>query len=762
MNVLNKRIFRGFKQNFAKYIVSFAIFMIGTMMFVSIADSTDSINLAINNLIEDSNCEDGNFLVYSPLNHHQINELNDYGVTIENNFYINIKDSNTGTTYRIYKNRENINLLQLNDGEYPNNYTDIVIEQHYAKLHNLNLSQSLKIDNNKFNISGHGYVIDYDSLYEVGDGPYPDYNNFCLCFVNKEMFDALTKSYTVQYNYSYVLNKGKNTFTNDDLNDFLKNQLVNTSIVDNSKITENTCNLINFMERNDNQRIISFSHDVTINKSCTMPMGIIFFIMLSFLIATLAASEIRKEYTIIGTLSALGYNNIQLTLNFIKLPVFVVSIACISGTILGFTFAPYFMQGYINGGCMTDVKPVIMPYLILYGTVLPILISIIVNALVVNRTLNKPTVSLLRGTASIDTSKINLNLSRFKFRVKYQIRQFTRELSMHLTLLISLIATIFMVVFGVSLYSTLSSFKIDCDNTMHYEYKYLYRFPTVTSPEGGEEAYERSFQTQFGEDKLNFTIRMIGIQPDSAYFNCDTEKCDENEMIVSASIRDKFHWNKGDTVTLRDNLNGKVHNYKVIDVMDLQYGMYVFTDINTMKKQYSVEDDYWNVIYSNTKLDIDENNLADTLTKVDSLRGASARIDSLMAVIISLMGMGILIFIGMLYMIINLMVEKYEKSICILKILGYSHRDVCQMYLITSLFVVIISMLISIPISFKVVTLIYPTIIATVLNGMQVKMTFGALIATIALILVSWIFVILIISRKLSKISALDVLRFRE
>ena len=197
------------------------------------------------------------------------------------------------------------------------NNDDIVVEQHYAKMHNLNVSNELKIDNINFNISGHGYVIDYDSLYEVGDGPYPDYKNFCLCFVNDEAFNKLSKNYTIQYNYSYILNKESDNFTNEDLNDYLKNKFINKSEI-NSNLNPNTCNLINIVTRDDNQRIISFSHDISINKNCTMPMGIVFFIMLSFLIATLAVSELRKEYRIVGTLSALGYSNKQLTLNFSK------------------------------------------------------------------------------------------------------------------------------------------------------------------------------------------------------------------------------------------------------------------------------------------------------------------------------------------------------------------------------------------------------------------------------------------------------------
>lgn len=763
MNVLTKRIFRGFKENFIKYIVSFLIFMIGTMMFIAIADSTDSVNLAINNLIKESNCEDGNFLLYSPLSSKDVNELNEHGVTLEKNFYINIKNFNNGTTYRIYKNRNLINLLQIRDGSSPLNNGDIVVEQHYAKTHDLNISNELELDDMNFNICGHGYVIDYDSLYEVGDGPYPDYKNFCLCFVNDETFNKLTKNHTVQYNYSYLLNKEPGNFTDEDLNDYLKSKLINKDKMNHTlDLNDNTCNLINIVPREDNQRIISFSHDISINKNCTMPMGIVFFIMLSFLIATLAVSELRKEYRIVGTLSALGYSKKQLTINFIILPVSVVTVSSILGTILGFACAPYFMQSYINGGCITDVKPVIMPYLILYGTILPIIISTIVNALVVNNALNKPLVLLLRGNSIEDSSQINLNLDNFRFRIKYQIRQLTRELSMHITLLVSLILTIFMVVFGVSLYSTLSSFEVDCENTMHYEYKYLYRFPTSEAPKGGETAYERAYQTQFGKDKTNFTIRMIGLQENSNFFDCKPERCKADEMIVSASMKDKFGWDKGDTVTLRDTLDGSIHNYKVIDVMDLQYGMYVFTDINSLRNAYSLQNDYWNLVYSNEKLDIDENYLAETLTKAESIKGASARIDSLMGVILSLMCMGILIFVGMLYMIVNLMIQKYENSICVLKVLGYSQSQVCQMYLLNSLFVVIVSMIISIPISFQLVKIIYPNIIATVLNGMQVKMPLETIIATIALILISWLFVVAIISRRLSKMSPLDILRFRE
>lgn len=761
MNILNKRIFRGFKESFAKYFVSLLIFIIGTSLFIAIADSSDSIIRSINRLMKLSNCEDGNFQVYQPLTNEQLDNLEKHGVRLEKNFYINFKDLTNNTTYRIYKQRDQINLLQLRDGNFPQSNTDIVLEQHYAKSHSLNISDVLTIGGTEYQISGHGYTIDYDSLYEVGDGPYPDYSDFCLCFVNETQFSKLMNENVIQYNYSYTLGNNANDYKNEDIYNYLREQFVQAKDI-NIDSEQKVCNLINLMKRNDNQRIISFAHDIAINKNCTMPMGVVFFFMLSFLIATLAVSQLQKEYRIVGTLSALGYTNNQLTLNFIIQPVFVVTLGSILGSILGFLFAPYFMQNYINGGCVTDVKPVLFPYLIIYGTILPIVISILVNIIVVKFALNRPIVSLLRGTVEEHKSKINLNLEKFKFRAKYQIRQFTRELSIYMTLLVSLILTIFMVVFGVSLYSTLSCFKVDCEKTMDYDYKYLYRFPTAKAPSGGETAYERTFQTQFSGKKLNFTLRMIGLNENSQYIDCNSSECKADEMIISASMRDKFGWKKGDSVSLKDIESGTLHNYKVIGVMDLQYGMYVFTDINALRNEYGLSDNYWNVIYSHDKLNIDERNLAETLTKKASLQGASARIDSLMNVILSMCVMGILIFVGMLYIIIALMIQKYQTAICTLKILGYTHSQVCQMYLINSLLTVIFSMVISIPISFQMVKLIYPNIIATVLNGMQVKMPFGTLMFIIGLILVSWISIAGIYTYKLSKISAVDILRTKE
>lgn len=761
MKILNKRLFRGFKESFAKYIVSLLIFIVGTSLFIAIADYSDSIVQSINKLMKNSNCEDGNFQLYKPLTNEQLDNLAQYGITLENNFYINYKDPTNNTTYRIYKQRKQINLLQLRDGKLPQSDTDIVIEQHYAKSHSLNISDVLTIDGTNYQISGHGYSIDYDSLYEVGDGPYPDYSNFCLCFVNESQFTKLMNENVIQYNYSYKLGKKANDYTDEDLYDYLRKQFIKAKEI-NIDSDQNICNLITLIKRKDNQRIISFAHDIAINKNCTMPMGIVFFFMLSFLIATLAVSQLQKEYRIVGTLSALGYNNNQLTLNFIIIPVFVVTLGSIIGTVLGFLFAPYFMQGYINGGCITDVKPILYPYLTLYGTILPISISILVNIIVVKFALNKPIVSLLRGTVEEHKEKINLNLDKFKFRVKYQIRQFTREFSIYITLLVSLILTIFMVVFGVSLYSTLSCFKVDCEQTMDYNYKYFFRFPTTEVPSGGETAYERAFQTQFDGNKLNFTLRMIGLNENSKFIDCKSSECNADEMIISASIRDKFGWKKGDSVSLKDMESGTIHDYKVVDVMDLQYGMYVFTDINAMRNEYGLSDNYWNVIYSSEKLDVDERNLAETLTKSSSLKGASARIDSLMNVILSMCVMGILIFVGMLYIIMALMIQKYQNAICTLKILGYTHSQVCQMYLLNSLLTVIVSMGISIPLSFQMVKLIYPKIIATVLNGMQVKMPFGTLMFIIGLILVSWISIAGIYSYKLSKISAVDILRSKE
>ena len=69
---------------------------------------------------------------------------------------------------------------------------------------------------------------------------------------------------------------------------------------------------------------------------------------------------------------------------------------------------------------------------------------------------------------------------------------------------------------------------------------------------------------------------------------------------------------------------------------------------------------YWNVLYTNEPVRVPGEQLLVELKKESCIRGAEARINSLMGIILTLLFMGIFVFIGMLYMMINIMMEKWK------------------------------------------------------------------------------------------------------
>lgn len=477
MKTLNKRLFRNAKNSLTKYILVALILFLGIAVFVAIATSTDSIVGEIRKLEKISNCEDGYFLLHTALDEKQIQELIQQGVLLEENFYINIEDYDSDIVYRFYKMREKIDLVQIKEGKRPEYRGEILIEQHFAANQGYRVGDELALTVKDFKIMGTGYSIDYDALYQDGDGPYPDYEKFGLVFVSDEEFEELAKEYPVQICYSYILQNESEGYNQEKMYEWLINQKISYDMLNDNDylqkigMRKGDNMLSSYVAKEDNQRIISFSHDVLVNKKCVLPMGLVFFVIIAFLIATLAVTDVRRQYSNIGTLYALGYRKKELIYHFIIIPVSITALSAVLGTLMGFWCAPFFMNNYVQGGCITDIKTAFPKYLFVYGMISPIVISIVVNWSVINKAIDKPVVMLLKNVDCEKRPGINWRLDSFGFISKFQIRQLIRESLLYGLLMVSLLLTIFMVVFGISLYGTLNEFKKDCRQTMKYDYK---------------------------------------------------------------------------------------------------------------------------------------------------------------------------------------------------------------------------------------------------------------------------------------------------
>ena len=142
-NPLHKRIPRELKSELGKYLVIFLL-LTGSIGFVSgflVADG--SMIIAYNESFEKYNIEDGNFRTTEKMNKAQQKAIQDAGVKLYDNFYVEEELTN-GSTLRIFKNREEINKVCLMEGEMPQKPGEIAVDRMYADNNELSVGRTIE------------------------------------------------------------------------------------------------------------------------------------------------------------------------------------------------------------------------------------------------------------------------------------------------------------------------------------------------------------------------------------------------------------------------------------------------------------------------------------------------------------------------------------------------------------------------------------------------------------------------------------------
>ena len=161
---LRKRLPRELKGEIGKYLVVL-ILMIATIGFVSgflVADG--SMIKAYNEGFEKYKIEDGNFRVKKKITKAQQENIEKNGVTLYENFYLEEALDN-GSTMRIFKNREEINLVCLMEGKLPEKAGEMAIDRMYADNNKISVGDTLKSGSQKWKVTGFVALSDYSCLF---------------------------------------------------------------------------------------------------------------------------------------------------------------------------------------------------------------------------------------------------------------------------------------------------------------------------------------------------------------------------------------------------------------------------------------------------------------------------------------------------------------------------------------------------------------------------------------------------------------------
>lgn len=519
-------------------------------------------------------------------------------------------------------------------------------------------------------------------------------------------------------------------------------------------------NMTEFVTAEENMRIGATTDDQVINKLAGLIAGVIIMILFTYVISVFVVHTIEAESGVIGALYAMGVTGKDLIMHYLTRPVCVTFISGMIGMAIGFSPIGVRQQmadtyNYFSFPEVPDVYPV---YLLIYGAVMPVLAAVIVNWLVIRKKLAQPALKLMRKEQKQGRFG-HMDLGDMAFVPRFCIRQFLRELRTGLTVIFGLFVSLLICMLSLDCYVMCANVGIENRADTKFEYMYTYKYPTGKAPAGGEEAYARTLKRErFG---YNLDVTVLGITKDNSFFDADVQK-GKSRVILSSAAAQKFALAKGDQFVLNDEDEERDYAFTVDGVTQYSTGLYVFMDIDSMRELFGEDDDYYNVVFADHKLNIPSGRLYGTLKKSEVEKNSDIFVNMMMPMVSTLMIMSALIFCVVMYLMMKVMIDRSSFGISLVKIFGYRISEIRKLYLNSNFCIVAVGALICIPLSKLCMDAMYPLMVSNIACGMNLHFSPVLYIGMYVGILLLYAVINFFLVRRLQKITPAEVLKNRE
>ncbi len=708
--ILRKRIGRDLKTNAFRYTALALLIIFCMYLIVSMVGAAETIITNVDENAKKMKLEEGQFSVFAQLSENQMKELTDLGITVNEQFSLDFKEDD-GSIVRVFKNREEINQITVDEGRIANQENEAVIEKQYASRNEINVGDHFTVDGQNLEIVGIGSAVDYDAPYNSVTDTCVDSKNFGLIFVNEKEYDILKNSKhsmkAEDYSYAYL--------KNDKLSDDQLEDKITELLEAEGQQTQNM--LTNFMPADDNPRIKASSNDQVVNRYAGLAAGVIVMVLFTYVISVFVIHGIEKESSVIGALYALGVRKRDLVIHYLTLPVIITFVSGAIGTAIGLSKlgVNVQMQNCYDYFSIPEFSVVIPAYLLVYGLIMPAVVSAFVNYLVINKKLSQPALKMIRNEQKAGRFG-KIKLGNMGFVNRFRIRQMLREIRSSFTVVFGMFISLLIVMLALDCYVMCDYISTQNKSDAKFEYMYTYKFPDEKIPEGGTAAYAKSFSKE--NLGYNLDVTLLGIESGNPYFDVDLP-AGTDEVVISSSVSEKFGLKKGDLLVMKDKETKEEKTFKVKGIYEYSVGLNVFMDLNSMRQAYEVEDSYFNVVFADKKLSINADLIYSILTKEDIVKSADIFINSMRAMVIMLTVVSIVVFCVVMYLMMNVMIDRSAFSISLIKIFGYRMKEIRKLYLNGNFYMVAVGALICIPLSKLAMDKIYPLLVSNVGVGMH-------------------------------------------
>lgn len=740
-NPLNKRLPREFRKDFGKYLVIFLLLVI-TIGFVSgflVADG--SMIKAYNEGVDKYNTENGHFRTSEKMNDAQIQSIEENGIRIYDNFYLE-QDLTNDSTMRIFESRDQVNLACLMEGEFPKAANEIAIDRMYADNNKISIGDTLKSGTQSWKVTGFIALPDYSCLFQNNNDSMFDSVKFGIGVVTSEAFESLD-SPLVKYCYAWKYNDEPTTEKEEkEVSDDLM------------KAINKEVSLEEFVPRYLNQAITFTRDDMGSDRAMMIVFLYIVIAIMAFVFGITISNTIAKESNVIGTLLVSGYTKNELIRHYMAMPILVTLIGALIGNILGYTIMKDICAGmYYGSYSLPTYVTVWNAEAFLLTTIIPILLMLLVNYTVLHRKLSLSPLKFLRRDLKRRQQKHTLSLSkRIPFFSRFRLRVIFQNISNYLLLFLGILFANLLLMFGLLFPAVLDHYQTVLKDNLLCNYQYILQIPINAMDEDHKLEslvnmlyFQHEVETdnpdaeKFSAYSLKTTdkeykeeeILLYGLADNSRYLPIDFQETvsdkdvskkevasDATPAYISSAYADKYFLDIGDEITLKEAYEDDTYMFSIEGIYDYEGSLTVFLPQEQLNKLFDLGSDYFSGYLSDSEItDIDQKYIGSVID-LDSLSKISRQLNVSMGSMMYLLdGFSIVLFMILIYLLSKIIIEKNAQSISMTKILGYSDREISSLYLLSTTIMVVVFLLLSFPIETVLMNALFRGIMISSISG---------------------------------------------
>lgn len=675
------------------------------------------------------------------------------GYNLELREFKDISIDNTNHKIRIIKETNKINLPMIEEGKAPSDNNEIAITKIYSKKNNIKINDTLRINNKIYKVVGYVLFPDYN-LPMFGETFIIDNSMQTIGLVTNEEYEKLKGNEGFHFAGKAKESFDEKTFEKKVINDFSHQK-------DLDYIT-------NITSTKNQMRSGAVYEEIRGGKAMSLGLSFMISSIAIMIVAIIIYKLIRSEKGQIGVLKALGYSNTEIVIPYTILILAISLPMLVFGYIVGKFSSAYMRDLYLDFYLLPS-KAIDTNFMVFLTAILvPLIFFIGLSMIIIRKMLSKKTIDLLRAGDNEKVSKLNKIVSKLlknaDSTTKFKYSFILNNTGKFFVFFIGIVFVSILIMFTLMTNGLFDRMITDYYNSVNYKYEaYVDITKPLPSLEAGEEKFLQYPNGKYNED----TITLKGLEANNSLHKLYNEKGEDitvklnKGVIINKSFNIKYNKKIGDNIRVK--IGDKEYNLTIKDVYEEYTDAKVYLSLSELSKMVTEQksDDFFNGVYSKTNLD--EDKYLTVINKNDILKQSELMQNFMRFAIYIMVVVAMVIAVVVLYVLTTLTVEEKYYDVSLLKVMGYSDKEVNSMILNSYFVYSIISFLVSVPIAVALVNAMVKYLIEYFNMIMPLKFELWQVFVGTSIIMIIFFIGTISAKRKINKVPLQEILKeYRE